>query len=358
VNKVQQLATVTLGVVVFLLIASYFLAILLGLALFFLTPAGLDFGLTPVQPPILLFLAFGFNVPFALNAGQLFMILSGIFGLCFLSAWRLRESFHNVVSKAFSRPLSKIFNNWLLAMPVVASALLMAVLLIIHLQELAKVPTGGIPEPQTPTQYFNLYLNLSYASVIEEVGFRIIPIGTFLLAYLFPIQSEKNTGRVSSRQRFKLFLSSFLYPDGAKRTAGAKTVAVNGIQNGINRNEWIMLLITSFLFGAAHPLSGIGWDIGKVTSTFLQGLVFGVVYLAYGVQAPILMHWFFNYYFYSYEIGAKYYSGVSGVSDLIDILTLMLGVVSLMVFSILGLKRILMRSKVVRVEPSAQQGQI
>jgi len=336
VNKVRQLAIVTLSVVVFLLVASYFFAMLLGLALFFITPAGLDFSPRPVQ----LYLVFGFDVPFALNAGQLFLILWSIFGLCFLSAWRLRESFPNVVRKALSRPLSTIFNNWLFAMPIIASMLFAAVFQIMSLQELFGVRTGSIPEPRTSTEYFDLYLRLSYAPLFEEAGFRIIPIGAFLLAYLFLIQSERRSGTMSSWQRFKLSLSSFLYPDGAKRMVGVKNVAVNGIRNGINRGEWIMLLVTAIIFGVAHPLSGIGWEVGKITSTFLQGFVFGVVYLAYGFQAPILMHWFFNYYFYTYALSTLYYANTFGILIWIETITLTLGRLGLIIFTILGLKKI------------------
>jgi membrane protease YdiL (CAAX protease family) len=351
VNKLQMLGIVALTVVVFLLVASYFLAMLLGPTLFFLTPAGLNFSLGEVQPPILLFLFFGFYVPFALNASLFFMLLWGIFVLCFLAAWRLRESFHDVVSKVFSRPFSKLLNNWLFAMPIIASTLLTAVSFLIALQESFGVPTGAIPTPQTDAQYFDLYLSLSYASVIEEVGFRITPIGTFLLAQLLLTQSGRSLGTVSFRQRLEFFLTSFLYPDRAKKLVGGKNVAVNGIKEGISRGEWIMLLLTSLIFGAAHLISGIGWEAGKITSTFLQGFVFGVVYLAYGVQAPILLHWFFNYYFYSYELGTRYLSSGLEVFGLIEILTLMLGVFSLVVFAVLELKRILARQKQASSEP-------
>jgi len=215
------------------------------------------------------------------------------------------------------------------------------------------VPTGAIPTPKTDTEYFDLYLNLSYASIIEEVGFRITPIGTFLLAQLFLIQGGRSAVTVSFRQRFELFLVSFLYPDRAKRIVGVKNVAVNGIRDGISRGEWIMLLFTSLVFGAAHLVSGIGWEVGKITSTFLQGFVFGVVYLAYGFQAPILMHWFFNYYFYTYDLSTRYYAITSGIPVWIETTTLTLGRLGLIMFTILGLKKILTRWKKVTREPSA-----
>lgn len=352
-NKVQQVGVLALTVVVLLLVASYLLAMLLGPALFFLTPAGLEFSLGEIQPPMLLFLFFGFYFPFALNSGQFFLLLWGVFVLCFIAAWRLRESFHQVVSKAFSRPFSKLFNNWLFAMPIVASMLLVAVFSIIGLQDLFGVPTGAIPTPGTDAERFDLYLSLSNASIIEEVGFRITPIGTFLFASLLLIQSGRSTVRVSFGQRFKLFLASFLYPDKAKRMAGVKNVAVNGIRDGISRGEWTMLFFSSLVFGAAHLVSGIGWEAGKITSTFLQGFVFGVVYLTYGVQAPILLHWFFNYYFYTYDLSTLYYAHMSGIPEWIETITLTLGWFGLIIFAVLGLKKILAIRKKVTREPSS-----
>jgi membrane protease YdiL (CAAX protease family) len=324
VSSLEKLGVVALVVIVFLLLASYFLAMLLGPALFFLTPVSLDFSL-----------------------GVFFLLAWSLFVLCFLAGWQLRESFHHVVSKAFSRPFNRLFNNWLFAMPVVASTLLYAVSLIITVQDLGGVPTGGLPAPKTDVETFSLYLSLTYAPLIEEIGFRIFPIGIFLAAHLLVTQTELGTTPQSFFQRLKLFLVSFLYPDKAKRMVeGVKNVAANGVLGGISKGEWLMLLFTSLVFGAAHIVSGIGWEFGKITSTFVQGFVFGLVYLAYGVQASILLHWFFNYYFYSFQLAAHYLSSGFDFFMWIELLTLRLGLVFLVVFAYFGVKRMLTRKSV------------
>jgi len=232
-------------------------------------------------------------------------------------------------------------------MPVVASTLLFAVSLIIAVQDLGGVPTGGLPAPQTDVEAFSLYLNLTYAPLTEEIGFRIFPIGIFLAAHLLVSQAELGTTSQSFFQRLKLLLFSFLYPDKAKRMVeGVKNVAANGVLDGISKSEWIMLLFTSLVFGAAHIVSGAGWEFGKITSTFVQGFVFGLVYLAYGVQASILLHWFFNYYFYSFELAAHCLSSGFDFFVWIELLTLRLGLVFLVVFTYFGVKRILSRKSV------------
>ena len=216
-NKSQpRLMSWAIVIVVFVLLASYLLAMLLGPALFFFTPAGLDFTKTSVQPPVFILFFFGFTVPFKLNTVHLYMFSWCVFALCFVVAWRWRKNFHEVVGKTSSRPLSKIFDNWLFVMPIIASALLVATVSIIGLQELFKVPTGAIPTPETGIEVFSLYLDLSYAPLIEEVGFRIIPIGAFLLVSLFFLKIAEKAVPMSFWQRFRLFVFSFLYPDGAK----------------------------------------------------------------------------------------------------------------------------------------------
>lgn len=318
-NSLEKMGVVALVVIVFLLLASFFLAMLLGPTLFFLTPVSLDF-----------------------NLGVFFLLAWSLFILCFLAGWQLRESFRHVVSKAFSRPFNRLFNNWLFAMPVVASTLLFVVSLIIAVQDLGGVPTGGLPAPKTDVEAFSFYLSLTYAPLIEEIGFRILPIGIFLATHLLLTQTELGTTSQSFIQRLKLFLSSFLYPDKAKQMVeGVKNVTANGVLNGISKGEWIMLLFTSLVFGTAHIVSGIGWEFGKITSTFVQGFVFGLVYLAYGVQASILLHWFFNYYFYSFQLASHYLSSGFDFFVWIELLTLRLGLVFLVVFAYFGLKRML-----------------
>jgi hypothetical protein len=354
VNEAQpRFTTWALVIVVLFALASYLLAMVLGPALFFFTHAGLDFSRTSVRPPVFVLTFFGFIAPFRLSTGELFMFSWSIFALCFAVAWRLRKSFHEVVREIFSQPFSKIFDNWLFIMPIIASALFVGVIAITDLQDLFRVPTGALPAPQNSTQVFDQYLGLSYAPVIEEIGFRIIPIGAFLLLYLFFIKRFENRINLPSwRQRFKLLAFSFFYPDGAKSMIGEKTVAANGFK-GISREEWIIFLITSIMFGLAHPFSGIGWEFGKVTSTSIQGFAFAMVYVAYGFQAPILMHWFFDYYFYTYQVSFQYYGSAYGVFDWIVSITLMLGVLGLISFAILGLERISSRQRTESWAPRA-----
>jgi hypothetical protein len=289
------------------------------------------------QPlPILLFVIIGFYTPFTLNLGLVFLFLWGVFALCFVAAWRFREEFHEVIEKGFSRPIKKLFDNWLFAMPVITSMLLTAVIAIHSFQEAHGVPTGDIP---LPSNSFEALFELAYAALIEEIGFRVTPIGAYLVIYLFWVGS-KNAVKLSLGHRLKLLFAASLVPDEAKKMVGAKTVSDYGVRGGMSLGEWTMVFFTSIVFGLAHYLSGGGWEIGKATSASVVGFAMGLTYLLYGVQASILLHWFFNYYYYAYYFASELYTSVLVTSVLVDIITIILGVISWLAVMILGVYQI------------------
>lgn len=314
---------------VLFLVFSYFLAMPLGSALFFFTSEGSAY--SQLHPrlglPIGLFMLFDFYIPLTPSYGLIFLFLLGVYALCLAGAWISRESLHDVVRKGLSRPFTKLFNNNLFAMPIITSMLLTAFIVIDSFQESLGVPTGSLPEMDP----FEMFLNLTYFTLIEEISFRISTIGVFLIAYLFWMGRER-VATWSGGQALKVVLLIPLYPDKAKKLLGVKTVSEFGIR-GISLAEWIMIIITSLTFGVLHWLSG--WGPGKITTVTLDALAFGLAYLLYGAQAPILLHWFFNYYWYSYDLALEFYPTVLPIVFFIDLVTLILGVVGWSMFTVL-----------------------
>jgi len=338
-SELKTFITLTIAIalilIVFLLISSYFLAMFLGPALMF-SPDGLTVSNEHLPLPILLFIIIGFYTPIAFNVGLVFLFLWSVFAVCFIAAWKFRESFHGVIEKGFSRPMKKLFDNWLFAMPIVTSMMLTAVIVIHSFQEAHGVPTG---EVSLPPNLFKAFFELSYAVLIEEIGFRVTTIGAFLIVYLFWVR-RKNAVTLSLRQRLKLFLTTPLYPDKAKKMVGVKTVSDFGVRGGISLGEWFMIFFTSIVFGLAHYLGG-SWEVGKVTSASVVGLAMGLTYLLYGVQAPILLHWFFNYYlrFFDSQFALKFYPSLFPAFLLMEPMILILGVFGWFSFMILGLNK-------------------
>jgi len=327
-----------LAVFVVFIVFSYFLTMPLGLALFYFTPDGLNASAQLYYPPIELFMFYGFHIPFAFNAAAIFVFLWVLFVICFIAAWNLRESFSQAIRKGISQSMGKLFDNNLFTMPIISSMLLIAVIVVHLFQEnVAGVPTGEIPTEPNP---FLTFFTLAYAPFVEELSFRISPMGLFLILYLFVV-GRQQLARLSFEQILKIIILTPIYPDKAKRLLSVKTVSNHGIK-AISIYEWIMIVITSAAFGVAHYLSGVGWGPGKITTATLDGLVFGLTYLMYGAQAPILLHWFFNYYlwFFTQDFALKYYPSIYPLFLIFELGILILGCLGFATFSAIGIDKI------------------
>lgn len=337
-TTLKQLLVTSLIIAALFLIFSYFFAIPLGSLMFFSTTDGLKISSEFYHFPIWLFFTFGFHSPVALNAGQVFLFLGALYSICLIAAWKFKESLLKVIRKGFSRPINRLFNNFLFIMPLLTSMLLTMVIGLQSLQETAGVPTEGIPPPEENP--FKTLLELTYAPILEEIGFRISPLAAFLIAYLFLAWKNKVT-TYSFGQRVKLVLLTILNPDKAKRMVGLKNVRDFGVKDGITKVEWIPILLTSFIFGLAHYILGARWGPGKITTAFIDGLVFALVYLIYGAYAPILLHWFFNYYLQVYHMAVDVYPAITFFYNLMMFATLTLGVVGWITAAILGIRKLL-----------------
>jgi len=303
--------------VVLVVVASYLLVLLMGCGFIFFTPGGLTLSMRSVNFPVpLFFFLIGFYTP-KLVIGAVFGVIWIVYVICFVAAWRWRDSFHDALGKSFSRPFRGLFSNFLFAMPVLSSMLFTAAYLIISSQESVGIPTGQLSWPQdTPLQ--EIFLNLAYVPAAEELGSRLIPMGLFTAFYVFSV------GKNVAGRRFKLLITSVFYPDGAKRMTGLRNVGEHGIWRGITGGEWAMIFVTSVIFGFAHVISPIGWEIGKFTSVFVQGFFFAFAYLAYGFEAPILLHWFFNYYlfFFDPEVVSRFFPATVPVLSVIELVVI------------------------------------
>ncbi len=326
-EALKMFAKLFLVITVIFTVFLYLLAIVLGPALFYFTPEGLSTSILRLSALPVWFFNQTIFVPIGLSIGILFFVLWSTFTLCFVAAWKFRENFHKVIKESTVRPIGKLFNSCLFAMPILNSMTLLAVISLQSLQEAGGIPTGTSPLPGEP---FWDFLDLSYAAVVEEVVFRIIPIGAFLLIYLLII--KKNTTQFS----VKLLFVSFLFPDSAKRIVGAKTVNEHGIKRGISIGEWGTLILTSVIFGLAHFNPGVSWEIGKITSATIAGLAIGLSYLLYGAQASIIMHWFFNAYTNTFSLLSELYPTLASFATAVTLFSLILGILGWLTITTLG----------------------
>ena len=336
VATLKLLLKVSLITVVLFLVSSYFLAMLLGPVSFFFTEEGLSVsGLYPQRLLIILFTVIAVDLPTWLNVGTLFLLFLAVYTACFIAAWRVNETLHRVIKRDLLNSVKKLFKNCLFALPLIASMLLTAAVAIQGLQEAQGIPTGEPPLPEDP---FKAFFLLTYAPLVEEVGFRISPIGVFLIVYLLLI-GRRNEATLSWTESIKILILAPLFPENAKRRLGAKTISDYGLKQGISLGEWIMVVWTSIAFGLSHYLSGGGWEIGKVIPASMIGLTLGITYLVYGFQAPILLHWFFNYYFTAFDLASKLHPSIAAVTSTFEVTTVLFGLAGWLAFTILVVHR-------------------
>jgi hypothetical protein len=313
-------------------VVSYVISLALGPILFFSTSDGLSVAARQIhQLPVDFFMIITVPIPVGINLGGLFGGVWAIFLICFVFAWLSRGGFPKSVRNLFSTSISMSNTSFLFFMPLLASALLYATVLIQQFQATQGVQTGSLNFPQNTPQYL-IFLELAFAPLREEFGFRItsigIPVGVFLL-----IRYRSDAALPSVMSRIKLLLLAMVSPENAKVKLGYRNVTTKGLLRGISPLEWALILITAVSFGSAHYLLGGGWEIGKVTTASLAGFVFGVVYVAYGAYAPILMHWYFNYYFTVLGMADSVYGGVFQ-SNLVEFVNLAAGQILVVVFLI------------------------
>lgn len=286
----SALGWITVAAVV-IAVSSYVFS--LGLGILLITSGQVASQLQSLTSPVLLW---AYALPILTPPANSALIVSGalaIYSVCIVKAARSNEGFVpslRMISNG-SRPRS--LPNWLALMPILASGLLIIVLLLGLLQDVFGVSTGNLPTVDLP----GLISSLAVAPIAEEIGFRITVLG-LVTGVLVAMKIGKNIAqgeRSSTFVQVGTFFSAFLSPGHAKERVGLLSIRTGGLR-GIGISEWILLGVSSFIFGLYHILGG-GWGPGKFLEAAISGFALGIVFLAYGAFADILLHWFFDFYF-------------------------------------------------------------
>lgn len=330
-EKLNRALGTVLAALAAILLLSYFASMALGPLLFYLTSQGAEIASQRMATlPLSFFMIVNLEVPVGINAGLFFIALWVFYLGAFVLAWTERPNVVSSMDSLASGRLDITGSNYLATMPLLASALILVVVLLQTLQESAGVQTGSI-KFQNP---FVGYLVVSYAPLIEEVSFRITTIGFFDGLYL--LWKTRRANPDNPRPGIaRVLLLTMWSPEAAKRLLGLRTIRDDGLRRGILGFEWLVLAVTSVSFGVVHYLSGAGWQIGKISTALISGLALGFVYLRYGAYAPILLHWFFNYYFGTYDLASQMQvAGSDWVAAGIEFLNLGTGIFVIVVLTL------------------------
>jgi hypothetical protein len=303
----------------------YFLTLVLGIVLLLFSALGGEMMNTYSVQHLGFFFLF-FRIPLTLDLFTPTVLALSVYVACFLVAWFCSGSYLSSLTSLRIRTAR--IPSWLLIMPLITSALLLAIVFITWLQDISGIPTGSLILPPA-----SLFSSLSTSPISEELNFRITTLG--LIVAIRSILFWRVQGSIPKR-----LVYSFLSPDLAKTNAGIDSVASAGLRNGIHWSEWIMLVLSSAVFGYAHIATGSSWEIGKVTTAAVAGFVMGLAFLVYGAYASILVHWFFNYYTQVSWIGtlafdpsSRAYQSFAGLNNLINGWTYLIGIMGLIIFA-------------------------
>ena len=252
-----------------------------------------------------------------------------IYVACFIAAFRSRDGFLTGLQRLRQSGQISLKSSWLVAMPLVSCALLLAVLAATILLNQSGISSGTLCNPCPPEA--ELYAALTYSPISEEVAFRITTLG--LLVAIVTLWKNRSIEPGSSKPKtLSLVVTAFLSPESAKAMVGLRTIAANR-WNGIHWSEWILLFLTSSLFGIAHVVSGgTDWGVGKAFTAAISGFALGLVYLGYGAYAAVLLHWFFDFYFETFSVGADVFGGaVEALPGLVSLVSLIVGILSILI---------------------------
>jgi len=267
-----------------------------------------------------------------------------IFVICFAAGFRSRDGFLPSLKRLANVGRITSSSNWLVAMPLISSGLIIVVLILTFFLSQVGISPGSLCDPNLnpcPTQA-QLFAGLAYAPIGEELAYRIItPLG--LVVPIRILSRRLSTGQSPSKKTFLLIAGiSLLSPERAKRRTGYPTFAING-WHGVHWLEWIFIVVSSVLFGLAHVESGGGtnWGAGKVVTAAISGFVIAIAYVAYGAYAAILLHWFFDFYFEVFSVGGSALGGMfATLPILVALASLIVGSLSILIGAVWIVRRI------------------
>jgi hypothetical protein len=273
---------------------------------------------------------FAISLPLSPSFGVLFLSLTALFSVLLAVAAVQGGGIVRALKASSKEGMGALLRNPLSATIMILGATLLATIILDLLQTSAGVSTGGLSGDP-----YELLISFTLAPLIEEVGFRFFLIGVPLFVILL-------LGRSSARR----MLTTLWRPSAAwEGVPGDEPDAMAA--RSLKLLAYLLIVLSSVVFGAAHYLSGAGWDIGKVSEAALDGVALAYLYVRYGLHAAIIFHWVVDFASNAFAFYGQAAYGVSWTANsvysivpTIDIV-LLVGVPGLLYFVNLLLRRII-----------------
>ena len=267
----------------------------------------IDFGF-PLEKFDLFIAGINMEIPFEYQIGDAFVVVWCVFAVLFtIAIIGPKKSFLGSISGLLIREKNLTDANYLITIIKWFSVLVVISGVINFVQE----SFGIVTEPPESTNDLILFLAVTIAPIIEEIGFRVILIGI----PLFLIYSFK----ASIRSFFHVLWHPY-----------------ENLHIVDNKKAILLIVLVGIFFGAAHIISGEPWSSGKFAQAAVSGIIIGWVYYRYGLIAAILIHWATNYFIFSYVFAISEINGISIESAIthtmvntLEIILVVTGIVSI-----------------------------
>lgn len=221
----------------------------------------------PITPYFFIFLGVFFLIPVPLVS--VFVVMFALYIVFFIAL--IFQSNRDRKKQILDTPIGYYV--------AVATAVELIAIIISRIEALFGTPIGGGGiDSELQNNPLVGYMSLIYAPFVEELGFRILPLGLYsfiLTAYV--------SVRKSRFVNFRDSLLSIIIPGHLRRKYDVRLSYV----------DWALILATSAIFAYAHIYFG-AWDWGKFIPVFITGIALAVGYLKFGIYVDIPLHWFFN----------------------------------------------------------------
>ncbi len=274
------------------LIYSYFFAIICFIVIIFMilsfvlggyTVFNTGIGALEVNNPITFISFFLFGIPLpiftSITLGDIFSGLWTLYIIIFvISLNGPNLSVFEIFKQIKKRNQFLYQENALLTVIVYFSVMLLVFSILEYFQNQVGIPIGNLPQ-ETPIRAFTM---ISLAPIFEELGFRISLIGGAIFFILF------------GRGHNLLAIKALWHPS-----------KYLNLFSSIRSNEYkislyLLIIFSGLFFGAAHFVYGSTWEIGKVPSASIAGILLGWIYFKQGLPSALILHWSFNFLSGSY----------------------------------------------------------
>lgn len=224
--------------------------------------------------PILL-ISYPIIIPVSIQGEFILFTLLALYSLILVKTVFNGVGINQLLSELSELDLRFLLKNSFALTTLATCLTILAMLSITFIQESLGIPTGELTFPNPAWKY----LTLIYSPINEEFGFRLTFIGLFLTALY---------SSITRKIHFKKILLGLIYP------ATLMNDLEGELRNRFRRGAWILIFLSAISFGILHYFS-VGWEIGKVSSASLAGLLLGYLYVFHGFPSSVTSHLMFNF---------------------------------------------------------------